>query len=497
MAKLLKNYINEFDKNKIVLIKYWITNKEVVELLKKYDIEIKFFIKEYAIGVLEYYIDVVREKKEIGDCPTIENLINYLKLKKLSSAELFILCSGFKNSLIEFTYDLKITNYQIEKELNYIFEQNFAGVLKKYTESVENFEEELLKSSDIVDKHVIMSRTNSSGKIVSVSEAFCEISGYSKEELIGKNHNVIRHPDMPKEIFEDLWNTISNGKTWQGEIKNRTKTGGFYWVNVTITPIFDENEKIVFFDAIRQDITSKKELEENQNILVEQSKSAAMGEMISMIAHQWRQPLQAISILIQKLPMTKTLDGVITDELLEQVVFDVGRQLEYMSKTIDDFRDFFLPDKPKEEVFIEEVINKALDFVSFMLKTDSIEISLDIKTETKVLVHVNELVQVLINLFKNSKDIMEEKEIENREINILVYDKYKYVVIEVEDNGGGIPKDLMNKIFEPYFSTKDDKNGTGLGLYMCKTIIEKHTKGFLSVKNSNKGAKFQIKLPIS
>lgn len=492
---ILKNYISEYKKNKISIIKYWISDKEVFVILKKHDISRENFVKKYAIGILNYYIDVVNDKSEIGDCPVIDELILYFKNKNITPSELFIICTGFKNSLIEYTYDLKITNLQIEKEINFIFEKNFAGVLDKYSRSLQNVEKELSKSSKIIDKYVIMSSTDEKGKIIDVSEAFCAISGYTKDELIGQNHNIIDHLDIEDEIYKKLLNTIQNGDTWRGELKNKRKNDSEYWVYIIITPNYNFNGKFISYDAISQDITSKKDLEEQQSILVEQSKSAAMGEMISMIAHQWRQPLQAVSILIQKLPLNKVLEGDIPDELLDQVVDEIGKQLEYMSKTIDDFRDFFLPDKPQEEITIIEVINKSLDFLSFMTKTDSIDVNLDKGTDIKVFVHVNELVQVLINLIKNARDVLIERDIKDRKIFIKFYEEKNSLIIEIEDNAGGIPEDIINKIFEPYFSTKSDKNGTGLGLYMCKTIIEKHSHGKLSVSNSKKGAIFKIELP--
>ncbi|WP_072680217.1 PAS domain-containing sensor histidine kinase [Arcobacter sp. LA11] len=492
---ILKNYISQYKKNKISIIKYWISDSKILKILKVHQINREIFVKKYALGILDYYIDIVNDNKKIGDCPVIDELVLYLKDKNITPSELFIICTGFKNALLEYTYDLKITNLQIEKEINYIFESNFAGVLDKYSRSILDVENELSKSSKIIDKNVIMSSTDASGKIISVSEAFCDISGYKEEELIGHMHNIVRHQDISSETYEELWKTIESGQVWKGELKNRRKDGSSYWVHVIITPNYDSNGNFKSYDAIRQDITSKKNLEEQQNILVEQSKSAAMGEMISMIAHQWRQPLQAVSILIQKLPLNKVLEGEISDELLDQVVSGIGKQLEYMSKTIDDFRDFFLPDKPKEKVAVIEVVNKALDFLGFMTKTDSIEVTLDSKTDIEIMIHVNELVQVFINLIKNARDVLIDRDIKERKLFIKFYEEEKYLVIEIEDNAGGIPEDILNKVFEPYFSTKSNKNGTGLGLYMCKTIIEKHSKGKLSVSNSENGAVFKIELP--
>lgn len=352
-------------------------------------------------------------------------------------------------------------------------------------------------SLSIVDKYVIMSSTDTKGIIMYASEAFCNISGYSKKELIGSNHNIVRHPDMPKELFKELWKTIQNGKTWKGEIKNLKKDGGFYWVEATIEPKFNTEGKIIAYEAIRTDITAKKLFLEQQSVLIEQSKNAAMGEMISMIAHQWRQPLQAISILIQKLSFTKLLDGEISQELLEQVVDDVSKQLEYMSKTIDDFRDYFKPNKEKEYIKVSNLIKKAEDFICFMFKTEEIEYKKEALSEDLTLfVHINDLIQVLINLVNNAKDALVSNNIENKSITIRYYIKNSNYIIEVDDNAKGIPEEIIGKIFNPYFSTKTNKNGTGLGLYMCKTIIEQHLHGKIYAQNIPNGARFTIELPI-
>jgi len=490
----LIHYINDFEKNKKKILEFWMRNESVIEVLKNFDMDRKVFLKEYAIGVLDYYICVVKNEKKIGDCPVIEELLNYLEKHNISSSQLFILCSGFRNAMVEYMYFIKIQSFELEKELNYYYEQNFSGVLEKYTKTIK----EINKSTDIIDKYVIMSRTDSKGIIQTVSNAFCDISGYTNDELIGQPHNIIRHPDMPKEIYKELWETIQSGKSWSGEVKNRKKDGRFYWVEVIITPNFDLDGNIISYDAIRQDITSKKEVENQQHMLIEQSKSAAMGEMISMIAHQWRQPLQAVSILVQKLPLTKMIEGEITDDLLDSVVDEVGKQLEYMSKTIDDFRDFFKPDKEKELVLAERAVDKAIEFLAYLFKVDSIKLTINSHNDDNyVLIHFNEVVQVLINIIKNSRDAMIEKITEDRFIAVDLEHNDESVIIRISDNAGGIPENIIKRIFEPYFSTKSNKNGTGLGLYMSKTIIEQHCNGRLTVSNSDVGAIFKIELPLN
>jgi PAS domain S-box-containing protein len=353
-------------------------------------------------------------------------------------------------------------------------------------------------TQQLIDDNVIISTTNLEGIIISASQAFCTLSGYTKDELIGQPHNIVRHPDVSKEIFKDMWNTIQSGKTWQGIFKNIKKNGDLYWVDATISPNMID-EKIVSYSAIRQDITSKKELEQQQDIIIEQSKSAAMGEMIAMLAHQWRQPLQATAMLIQQLTLEQMLDGKISEETIEHVVSGTQQQIDYMSKTIDDFRDFFKPDKNKAKIKVSNLIEKARELIAYTLTADTISLNINIKDDIELNIHINEIVQVLINIIKNARDVLVERIKENitkRKIELISYKLDTNIIIIIKDNAGGIPDDTLRHIFDAYFSTKKNKNGTGLGLYMSKNIIENHGHGLLLAYNEDDCAVFKITLPI-
>ena len=492
----IDNFIEKIEKDKISIIRTWISSPAVMKIINDYSIDKDLFIKRYAFGVIEHYIQVVRNQEKVENSVVIMDFIKYLKKQNIKSSELFLLCSSFKSALVDFTFKLKIQSKELIQKIVFYFEEIFSSILDIYSKSIAQIESALNKSIDIVDKYVIMSRTDIDGIIISVSSAFCRISGFESFELIGKTHNVLKNQDMPKKVFENLWETIKTGNMWQGEIQNCRKNGEVYWVKTTIHPNFDHIGNIISYDAIGEDISSQIELKNQQNLLVEQSKSAAMGEMISMIAHQWRQPLQAVSILIQKLPLLKMVDGEISDELLEDVVCQVGSQLDYMSKTIDDFRDYFKPNKKKEEVYIKNVIEKSMDFLAYSFKLNSIKINYENNSTSSLRIYLNEIVQVFINLAKNSSDAMIKKNIEDRFINISTYEKNDSLFIEFEDNAGGIKDSVISKIFDPYFSTKSNKNGTGLGLYMSKTIIEEHSGGKINVYNTDFGTKFVIKLPL-
>lgn len=493
---IVKENIKRFKESKIIIIKTWISDPILLKILCKYSIPIDVFVKNFAFGIFEYYISVLEKKSKIGDCPTIKKFLIYLNNNNVQVDELFDICTGFKNSLIEFIYKNDIASLEMQKNIVNTYERNFEGVLKDYAKNIKKKNESLVISSKLIDENIIMSSTDLKGNIINVSQAFCEIAGYKREELIGKPHNIVRHPDTPKDIFVDLWRTIESNNKWHGEIKNLRKDGSIYWVDVTIAPEYDENNNKIGYSAIRHDITFKKEVEKQQDIIVEQAKSTAMGEMISMLAHQWRQPLQAIAILIQRLPLEKMIENEISDDTLDSVVSSIDEQLAYMSKTIEDFRSFFNPTKDKTKVLASSLIEQAREFLAYSFKVDDINLIIKESEDIEINVHVNEILQVFINILNNAKEALLEKIDNNRNIEISFEKVKDNIVFEISDNAGGIPSIIVTKIFEPYFSTKKNKNGTGLGLYMSKTIVEKNGQGILSVHNTKDGAAFDIMLPI-
>jgi PAS domain S-box-containing protein len=352
----------------------------------------------------------------------------------------------------------------------------------------------------VMDRYIISSVTDLKGIITDVSEAFCKISGYTKSELIGKNHNIVRHPDMPKVAFEELWKKIKRGESWRGKVKNKKKDGGFYWVFANIEPLYDSNGNIDAYISVRLDITENELLmlkikdEEQRNkkqeeMMQQQHRLAQMGEMISMIAHQWRQPLSAITAATASINLKATLnklDNKTAIELAEKIKeFSI-----HLSSTIDDFRNFFQTKKTKTITNYKIMTDSVISILDSSLEKNSIELEIEIDDLIELNVYENELKQVMLNIIKNAEDALLEKEIRKPKIKINI-DGYKMIIC---DNAGGIEEKIIDKIFEPYFSTKLKKDGTGLGLYMSKIIIEDHSKGSLSVRNSDEGACFTIDL---
>ena len=352
----------------------------------------------------------------------------------------------------------------------------------------------------VMDKYIISSITDLKGVITDVSQAFCKLSGYSRSELLGKHHNIVRHPEMPKKTYRDLWANVSQGNSWRGKIKNLAKDGSFYWVYANIEPLYDKNGKVDSYISVRLDITQNEllilEIQDNveknkkqERMMQQQHRLAQMGEMLSMIAHQWRQPLSAITAAAGVLQLKANLN-----KLEKETTLELSEKIKnfsvHLSSTINDFRSFFKSNKIEVTTDFQRITQSVLSIIEHSLESNKISFTQNIGQIEEFVTYDNELKQVLLNLIKNAEDILLEKEIKDANITIEVDKK----TLSISDNGGGVPEDLLEKIFDPYFSTKLKKDGTGLGLYMSKIIVEEHCKGKLSVENTHEGAKFTITL---
>ncbi len=233
---------------------------------------------------------------------------------------------------------------------------------------------------------------------------------------------------------------------------------------------------------------------QGEQMLIQQSKLAAMGEMLSMIAHQWRQPLSSITTISGDMQIALLLDTFSKDELYESLK-KINYQAQYLSKTIDDFRLFFSPRKTRENVCITDIINQALAIVKNSLDYNAIKVGIDCSLATSINTYANEVTQVLLNVLKNAQDVLVTRQIHDPGITLTCRDDNGFAVLDVEDNAGGVAEEIIGRIFDPYFTTKDESTGTGLGLYMSKMIIEQHCRGELSVRNTQRGACFTIRLP--
>ena len=238
----------------------------------------------------------------------------------------------------------------------------------------------------------------------------------------------------------------------------------------------------------------KDEIEKNkeqEDILMQKSKFIALGETISLIAHQWRQPISELGAIILNIKLHHKLNKLDVN-MMNKKAYDAELLIEYMSKTIDDFRNFFKPDKMKSNFNIDESIQRVLHITQPILEEHNIKIIEEIDKSIMLNSYQNEFEQVLLNLISNAKDALINDNITNPIIFVNLSFDNKSIIIEIRDNANGIKAILKDKIFEPYFTTKDDANGTGIGLYMSKIIIEKNMSGKIRVTSSKKGSCFSI-----
>lgn len=230
-----------------------------------------------------------------------------------------------------------------------------------------------------------------------------------------------------------------------------------------------------------------------EQLLIQQSKLAAMGEMIGNIAHQWRQPLAQISAIHMNMKVTYDFDKF-TEEYLNEKIKEANKLTSYMSQTINDFQNFFKPQGEKEIFSIEKACRNSYEIIESSLKYHGIELDFDVKEDTNILGYKNEFSQVILNILSNAKDILIERKVEKPKINVEIKNGDSYSIIRISDNAGGVKEDILDKIFDPYFTTRPKTQGTGIGLYMAKNIIERNMSGFINVTNIENGALFTIKV---
>jgi signal transduction histidine kinase len=228
--------------------------------------------------------------------------------------------------------------------------------------------------------------------------------------------------------------------------------------------------------------------------LLAKAKQAQMGEMISVIAHQWKQPLASIYALAST-ESTHIEDNVYNKASITESIEYIQSRIGFLTNTIDDFRNFFNPDKGQDNFLFSKVVAMAQEILSTQLMTHNITLQSDIE-EIEIVSYKNELVHVMLNMINNSKDAIVSSKVDKGVINISTKKENNNLIVEVSDNGGGIDDRLISKLFEPYYSTKENAYGTGLGLYLSKRIIEEKCSGKLDAKNTQNGAIFRIELPL-
>lgn len=362
---------------------------------------------------------------------------------------------------------------------------------RKMTAEIRNLNAELENMIQAAPNPIIVHSED--GTIVKINKAWSDLCGYTLDETptmdIWVDNVYKEHQEEVKEYIRNLYHITQ--KIDEGEFSFYSKSGEKITWQFSSAPFGTlDGKKMVISSAM--DVT---ELKNKDNMLMMQSRHAAMGEMISMIAHQWRQPLASIATISGTLNLQAMLEQYDQEHFAEKLNLISDLALD-LSDTINDFRNFFKEDKTKELTTWKELIDGSLGIIQPMLLAKNIRVSVTYGEDRFFLAYPRELTQVILNILKNAEDVLLEHSIPHPQIWIRPSYKETEAFLEIEDNGGGISAELIDKIFDPYFSTKFDKDGTGLGLYMSKTIIEQHSHGKLTIINTPHGACFTIQLPI-
>ncbi len=396
---------------------------------------------------------------------------------------------------------LYISSHQIKHNRTLSKEINDRKEAEKKLEEINITLDERVKSA-------VLELEDKNQKLQNANNDFQELLNSTMEMIFisDENQNIIEANKIALELFnikdiselknKNLFDTVEKSSkltvqnalkecsTQPYEINIRIKERGIVPVLASGKNIIRNGKKMRISTLI--DISK---LKHAQHQLIQQSRLAQMGEMISMIAHQWRQPLSAISATSGSLTLKAKL-GKLDNELALELSEKITQYTHHLSTTIDDFRNFFKKNRTKDVTTLENIVNATLNIVELSLKDAHIELIIESTSTKELKTYINEVQQVVLNIIKNAQDALIENNIENPKIILKIED----TTLTISDNAGGIPENIMNKIFTPYFSTKTKKDGTGLGLYMSKTIIQEHCKGELSVYNNQYGATFKIVL---
>jgi signal transduction histidine kinase len=236
------------------------------------------------------------------------------------------------------------------------------------------------------------------------------------------------------------------------------------------------------------------ELREKDELLLVQGRQAAMGEMIANIAHQWRQPLNSLALIIQELSYSSDKNQLTRENVKLCTAKSMGL-IQHMSKTMDNFRDFFKPDIAKSRFNVSDVISSCITIVEDRINSLNVELTLSIVSDSVVNGYQNNFAQVILNIINNACDALVERKVKEPKISITVSGDQDKSTVAISDNAGGVPPEVIDKVFDPYFTTKGSQQGTGIGLFMAKTIVEKNMGGKLTVNNNADGAEFRIEIP--
>ena len=480
------------------ILQEWLAFDDARKILELHNIESGFFKTHFAGGVFDYFMQVIRGLKEIGDCPVIADLLEYLKDRDVSADELFILCSHFRRAMLDFSYDSSLNNRAIFDEISYVFDLNFAGVLKRYSGTIYQKELEIERNVKLlneykkaIDASAIVSKMDPEGSVTFVNDNFCEVSGFSREELIGQEHNRIVAEDEEQPFERQFLETIAPKTVYNKTLKKQKKNGEYFYVDSTIVPIISTDGLVAEYIVIGYEVTT---LIEAEHEAVEAGLSKEY--FLSNMSHEIRTPLNAI------LGFVSILQDEVNNQTHKKYLEIVLNSGESLLTIINDILDFsklrsgeFTIEKSRFnlheelthtlELFVASANEKEITmlayldpFIPYELEADPLRIK-----------------QIIANFISNAIKFTPAEGI----VELEAFCDDGLLRISIKDNGIGLAVEDQERIFNAFTQAKNSGSftgGSGLGLAICKKLAE-HMGGDVFVSSTlGQGSVFTLEVPV-
>ena len=428
------------------------------------------------------------------------------KISKKNNAYVIAYSTNIKSQITSINHYFKII--EITLIFIYLLLLTLAFYLNKFYLKNKTTKKKYNDLRAEIDKYVVMIDTDMNGIITDATQAFCDICAYSKNELIGKNINIIRHPDMSKRFFGKMWRDLKENKKWEGELKNIDRNGNSYWVKGTIFPKYDTNGKIIGYVSIRVNITDEKQLKKINHLLKEdlsnklneikmrdkdfldKTKVELMASVLDSVSHEWKKPISNMSIELTKLE-GRIEKNDMTKSSLKNIHFTLEEQLKNLSLNLNDFKSYFFSNDENDKYNVFYSVQEAIDNLKTTCEENRIKITLDSKKEIYCYGLYVELKHIVINLLKSLVEQSIHNKNSNAQINISVIKDESDILIKCIANINNINKE----IFDEVFNSKDEKvnKDINLNLYITKLLVKK-SGAKIWFEHTNEGIIFYIKL---
>lgn len=356
-----------------------------------------------------------------------------------------------------------------------------------------NFSDEYLRLLSAISEVAIIAYTDSRGRITFANKNFCEISGYSLEELYNQDHRLLNSDYHEAQFFKEMYATIKQGKVWRGDIQNKNKNGSLYWVDTQIIPIYGENNEIESFASVRFDITERKKMEAR---IIHLEKLASLGEISAVIAHEINNPLAIIQMSVDSMVKELKKEESNQDKIDDKIV-KIMKSTNRITKLVRGLKTFSRSSNNEElaEVNLKNFIEEVLAYSKCKCVNNGIVFNTNEIPELKFECRPDQISQVLLNLINNAHDAVSELSEKWIEFSIEADPGKNEISFLVRDSGHGIPEPIAGKILTPFFTTKEIGKGTGLGLSISKAIAEEHC-GDLYLDSGDSHTLFVFKIPL-